>query len=144
MPRRPPAGYPSWIAYRNALAERKGWRSYAQERWWRDRWTPELESAISAACWRRHATATDYEDRTGSLFPAHCNAIINARSNTPRNAGPPRRGTYQIRAIRHYVEDERRRSDGRFVAARTRKARRTRIERASGASLSELEGRMAR
>ena len=140
--RRPPSGYPSWIAYRNHLAQRKGWRSYAQERWWQGRWTPELEAQLSASCWRRHATATDYELREGSLWPEHCNAIINARSNTPRGLGPPRPGTYQIRAIRHYVEDERRGQSGRFVRGPVRKSRRTRIEKRTGASIAALEERM--
>jgi hypothetical protein len=139
--RRPPAGYPTWYAYRNALAEREGWRSYAQKRWWAGKWTPEVEAQISAACWRHHATATDHEYRTGSLWPEHCNAIINARSNTPQGAGPRRPGTYQIRAIRHYVEDERRGPSGRYVRAPVRKARRTRIERA-GVPVTAFEGRM--
>ena len=139
--RRPPDGYPTWIAYRNHLAQRKGWRSYSQQRWWDGHWTPELEQALSASCWARHATETDLEYRTGSLWPEHCNRIINPRTNTPAGAGPPRPGTYQIRAIRHYVEDERRGTHGRFVRAAVRNARRARIERAAGTSLGELERR---
>jgi len=137
----PPRGFSSWTAYRDDLARKKGWRTYAQQRWWDKRWTPEVEAAISANCWARHATAEDFEFRTGSLWPLHCNDIVNARTNTPRGAGNPRPGTYQIRVIRHYVEDERRGDRGRFVRGTTRKARRTRIERA-GVPVAALAGRM--
>ena len=123
MPRRPPRGFASWTAYRDDLAQAKGWESYAQKRWWVTHEHITSDSAVvgrlAAECNKRHCgRQAPTETRAGSLFCGGCNEAINPRT-------VPRWGTWQIRLVRHVMELRRRDRQGRFV----RRPRRTQVDR---------------
>lgn len=132
MPRRPPRGFSSWVAYRDALAQRKGWSSYAQQRWWTPRLaTPDVVAALARRCCagRGHERA-----RAGSIFCGHCNDVINPRHT-------PRPSTWQIRLVRHVLAQEARDRQGRYVRASVRKGRRTRLRNA-GVDIDAMAARL--
>ena len=140
--RRPPRGFWTWIAYRNSLAQRKGWTSYGEKRYYETtldlrfygppggRVPSKALVALATACCRGRGHEPE---REGSLLCGDCNNAVNPRE-------VPRPSVWQKRLWRLVSAEMRRDHRGRFVRAQVRKSRRTRLIHA-GVPVEQLERR---